>query len=134
MLLPPPTPPASPVIKATTASRAHNQKRNGRKSSCFVRAKAGEIDSTAEARFGTQHLSGKRLCGPLPGTYSNDLGNIVQWQDSGNNDLSASAQEGLCFLQQSALLDSSANDCRPFRRLWTYSRSASRAACAVPSP
>src|SRR5580704_10843843 len=58
---PPPNPPASPVIKATTASRAHNPKRNGLNSSCFVRAKAGEMDSTADTRFDTQHLPVRSL-------------------------------------------------------------------------
>src|SRR5580658_2838178 len=93
MLLPPPTPPASPVIKATTANRAHRLKRNGRKSSCFVRTKAGEMDSTAEARFGTQHLPGKRLYGSLACIRNNGLENIVQWKGSGNNHLVASAKK-----------------------------------------
>src|SRR5580700_10425609 len=100
MLLPPPTPPASPVIKATTASRAHKPKRNGRKSICFVRAKAGEMDSTAEPRFGTQHLPGKRPYGSRSGTNNNGLENIVQWKGSGNNHLSEGAQQALSFAER----------------------------------
>jgi hypothetical protein len=49
------------------------------------------MDSTAETRFGTQHLPGKRLYCALPSMNNNSLENIVQWKDSGNNHLGAGA-------------------------------------------
>src|ERR1700722_17002313 len=74
--LPPlaPPPPASPVTRATTASRAQNAKRTGSKSICFVRTKAGEMDSTADARFRTLHLPVQSLYFYLPSISNKCLG------------------------------------------------------------
>src|SRR5271155_1463760 len=93
---PPPPPPASPVTSATIASRAHNPKRNGRKSICLVRAKASEMQSTAEAGFDTQHLLVQSLYFYLPSFGNKCLGNLVQRRSSGKS-LSPQAVNKLPF-------------------------------------
>jgi hypothetical protein len=131
---PPPPPPASPVIKATTASRAHNPKRNGRNSNCFVRARAGEMDSIAEARFGTQHLPGQSLYFYLP-TFSNKcLGNLVPWKRPCQRSSCRGARQTLSLGGSGSLFDASSKNCPLSHLLSTCSSSATLAACAAPSP
>src|SRR5580704_2118916 len=97
---PPPTPPASPVIRATTARRAHSPKRNGRKSSCFVRANASEMDSTADGRFGMQHPPVQSLYFYLRIFSNKCLSQVFsaldQWRGSDNDGLAAGLPQIVC--------------------------------------